>query len=63
VEPNAEVTVYSLGDQFLGVTKAAATGSFQMTINTTTSSEPFYVYAVAPSNSHSYPTNLTPSNC
>jgi len=63
VEPNAEVTVYSLGDQFLGVTKAAATGSFQMTINTTTSSEPFYVYAVAPSKSHSYPTNLTPSNC
>jgi len=63
VEPNAEVTVYSLGDQFLGATTATATGSFLLTIDTTTSLEPFYVYAVAPGKSHSAPTNLTASNC
>ncbi|WP_163100158.1 Ig-like domain-containing protein [Peribacillus alkalitolerans] len=58
VEPNAEVTVYGLGLQFLGVTIATATGSFQLTIDTTIYSEPFELYAVAPGKAHSAPVNL-----
>lgn len=58
VEPNAEVTVYSLGDHFLGVTMATATGSFELTMDTTISLEPFYLYARAPEKAHSEPITL-----
>ncbi|RAP77219.1 Ig-like domain-containing protein [Paenibacillus montanisoli] len=62
VEPNAEVTVYSMEDRLLGTTTATANGTFEMTFNLTSSSDLSRVYLLArvPGKAHSSPTYLPP---